>query len=1136
MSKINHRLHKIYKRRFHNVVELEDYKCGSEQPIVVISPFYNAEAYIEKCINSVAQQDYNNYHHILIDDCSTDNGFNRAVEAVYKLPKSMLSKFSVIKNTENKGAHRNQIETIRQLTDDNAIIMILDGDDSLVNDNSIFSYYNNIYDGTTEFTYGSCWSMVDNIPLISQPYPDAVKQAKSYRQHHFNWILPYTHLRTFKKYLVNSLPDHMFTDNNGNWYKAGGDGAVFYAIIEQADPNKVKCLQDIVYNYNDINPINDYKVNGEEQNRAARSIIEKKTSNKPIMNNTDVLTREYQLACAMPSDINQHLPLLNKLANECSTVVELGVRTGVSTRALLAATCRLYSYDLELYPTVVDLFNVAKSMQKPCVYQIGNSLTMEIPETDMLFIDTDHTYQQLSAELARHHTKVKKYIAFHDTFTYGLKTGQDPLRGIFTAIIEFMTEHPEWKFKYHTSENNGFTVIERTEIKQLPVKVDESQYSIIVPTMWRQSDQFVEFVDKLCSEERVGEIIIINNDNTKTPAGLDHAKIRMFDFGRNIYVNPAWNLGVEKSRFSRICIVNDDVVFDTAVFERLQDMLTEDNGLFGLCPGIDVFGQPPVTDKTIDIVPWSGQHTYGYGCLFFFHKKVWQPIPQGLDIYFGDNWAFDLQLVKGRRNYIISNMDFYSQFAATTSDQTITNGFLERERPIYDAAIEVMRNPVVVETPIATPPAGKKRILIGIPTAKNIETETFKAIYDLEVPDGYETEFQCFYGYNIDQVRNLIAHWAIHYDYLFSVDSDIAFEKDTLKKLLAHDKDVVSGLYIQRKPGQHILEIYEHNHRGGVSNMPYSKLKDRDLVEIAGCGFGCVLVKSEVFAAVGYPQFEYHSAIDHAHTISEDNDFCRKALAKGFHIYADPSIQCRHIGSATFTVDNNIPAIYDNPVEDRLRFINSNLMMPTRHVEYLARIKSEYNFVPKVIYDIGACVLHWTDAAKTVWSDSDYVAFEAMEAAEFLYKEKGVKYHIGLLSDQNGREVGFYENTENPAGNSYYRENSEFSSGADILYTEGHRKVKHGITLDTVVRNKAFPLPDFIKIDVQGAELDVLNGAIDTLKSAKHVILELQRVEYNKGAPLSNVIIEWMNQHGFDCKGEFCDNGPDSDYHFVNRS
>ena len=112
----------------------------------------------------------------------------------------------------------------------------------------------------------------------------------------------------------------------------------------------------------------------------------------------------------------------------------------------------------------------------------------------------------------------------------------------------------------------------------------------------------------------------------------------------------------------------------------------------------------------------------------------------------------------------------------------------------------------------------------------------------------------------------------------------------------------MSGLYIQRIPGRHVLEVYEHNGIGGATNIPYEKIKDKGLVEIAGCGFGCVLVKTQVMQAIGYPQFKYHSAIDHKHTISEDVDFCRKAIAKGFHIYTDTSIQCDHTGQSTFRV------------------------------------------------------------------------------------------------------------------------------------------------------------------------------------------------------------------------------------------
>jgi GT2 family glycosyltransferase len=203
---------------------------------------------------------------------------------------------------------------------------------------------------------------------------------------------------------------------------------------------------------------------------------------------------------------------------------------------------------------------------------------------------------------------------------------------------------------------------------------------------------------------------------------------------------------------------------------------------------------------------------------------------------------------------------------------------------------------------LPTMPTMKKKILIGIPTAKYIEPETFKSIYDLDVPENVEVTFQYFYGYNIDQIRNLIAEWATRYDYLFSVDSDIVLPKDCLVKMLNHDVDIVSGVYIQRKPGKEILEIYRNNVNGGMNNVPYDQLLPAGLHEINGCGFGCVLVKSDVIRKIGYPQFKYHSALNHANTISEDVDFCRKAANVGAKLFVDSTIVCDHIGSTVFKI------------------------------------------------------------------------------------------------------------------------------------------------------------------------------------------------------------------------------------------
>jgi hypothetical protein len=168
----------------------------------------------------------------------------------------------------------------------------------------------------------------------------------------------------------------------------------------------------------------------------------------------DLLEREYSYACSTLTDINVHLPILRKYAGECNHVTEMGVRTGQSTRALLVEPITLRSYDLELDATVTDLFEKAKSIGKDVSYAIGDTRQIEIENTDMLFIDTLHEYNQLKIELNLHHHKVKKYIAFHDT-------GEPFVKELMPAIVEFMIEHPEWKFSYHNKDNSGFTVIER---------------------------------------------------------------------------------------------------------------------------------------------------------------------------------------------------------------------------------------------------------------------------------------------------------------------------------------------------------------------------------------------------------------------------------------------------------------------------------------------------------------------------------------------------------------------------------------------------------------------------------------------------------------------------------------------------
>lgn len=168
-----------------------------------------------------------------------------------------------------------------------------------------------------------------------------------------------------------------------------------------------------------------------------------------------ILQEEYQKACTTNTDFFLHVPRLKSLADQCQHVTEFGVRDGQSTRALLASTAAtLRSYDLYIDPYVQFLYGLAKKSGKDAEYTVGNSLQINIDPTDMLFIDTDHTYQQLTAELSRHADKVRQFIAFHDThYPFGME--------LLPAIMEFLAANPQWRVKSHTGECYGFTVLER---------------------------------------------------------------------------------------------------------------------------------------------------------------------------------------------------------------------------------------------------------------------------------------------------------------------------------------------------------------------------------------------------------------------------------------------------------------------------------------------------------------------------------------------------------------------------------------------------------------------------------------------------------------------------------------------------
>ena len=118
-------------------------------------------------------------------------------------------------------------------------------------------------------------------------------------------------------------------------------------------------------------------------------------------------------------------------------------------------------------------------------------------------------------------------------------------------------------------------------------------------------------------------------------------------------------------------------------------------------------------------------------------------------------------------------------------------------------------------------------------------------------------------------------------------------------------------------------------------------------------------------------------------------------------------------------------------------------------------------------------------------------------------------------------------------------ENQEFSPVANHLFAGNENQFPRKMeTLRSVVHKKNFPKPDLLKIDVQGCEIDILQGAGDLLRDTKHLIVELQHVQYNIGAITTTESIPIIESMGFKLVSEkfSLSSHADADYHFVNTS
>lgn len=186
------------------------------------------------------------------------------------------------------------------------------------------------------------------------------------------------------------------------------------------------------------------------------------------------------------------------------------------------------------------------------------------------------------------------------------------------------------------------------------------------------------------------------------------------------------------------------------------------------------------------------------------------------------------------------------------------------------------------------------KLLIGIPTMDFVHVEFMKCLCALiqrlrDEKVNFTIDINS--GTLVYLARERIAHRAINeeYTHVLWLDSDMIFTPNILDDLMFSGKSFVTGIYHARRKGYAscIFKSIEINKIERFDEYP------NETFEIAGCGFGCVLVEAEILKAVCLNKGTCFTPLK---SLGEDIAFCQRAREMGYKLYCEPSVVCGHIG------------------------------------------------------------------------------------------------------------------------------------------------------------------------------------------------------------------------------------------------
>lgn len=211
-----------------------------ENNFVFVTPAYNVGNNIQQMLYSICGQSYKNWRLIIIDDVSDEKHINKTQEVLLRLSKfdsDSANKISFIKNVEKRWATANVLHGISLCNDDD-IVCRIDADDWLT-DLDALALINHFYNETKCDTLWTAHRWAFSDMNISGKLPNGVDPYTH------QWVS--SHMKTFRKKLINNVKDENFRDENGEYFRRAEDQAIFLPILKHS-MNRV-FLPRVMYHY-----------------------------------------------------------------------------------------------------------------------------------------------------------------------------------------------------------------------------------------------------------------------------------------------------------------------------------------------------------------------------------------------------------------------------------------------------------------------------------------------------------------------------------------------------------------------------------------------------------------------------------------------------------------------------------------------------------------------------------------------------------------------------------------------------------------------------------------------------------------------------------------------------------------------